>query len=90
MTVPTGGEGRAVAKKSKADFADVLKAARARAGLTQKVLARRSRIPLATIQQWEQALREPTWGSLVKLAKGLGVDLGGLDPQAAKAAKKEG
>jgi transcriptional regulator with XRE-family HTH domain len=76
------------ARKDSSAFAGVLKALRARAGLTQAVVAKRSRIPLGTYQQYEQGHREPNWRALLKLARGLRASLGDFEPQAARAAKE--
>lgn len=56
-------------------FARRLKALRAQAGLTQAALAERSGVAVSTIRQFEYGLREPTLGTLLKLADGLGVSL---------------
>jgi transcriptional regulator with XRE-family HTH domain len=60
-------------------FADRLKALRDQAGLSQAGLAERSGVGVSTIRQFEYGWREPTYGTLVKLAQGLGVSLGAFD-----------
>ena len=60
-------------------FAERLKALRAEAGLSQSVLADRAGIAVTTLRQFEYGLREPSYGSLVKLARGLGVSLAAFD-----------
>jgi transcriptional regulator with XRE-family HTH domain len=56
-------------------FARRLRELRDKAGLSQGKLAQRCDLGLSTIAQFEQGLREPTYGTLVTLAKGLGVSL---------------
>jgi transcriptional regulator with XRE-family HTH domain len=60
-------------------FAEQLRALRAEAGLTQERLAARAGRHPSTRRQFEYALREPSYGSLVKLAHGLGVSLSAFD-----------
>jgi transcriptional regulator with XRE-family HTH domain len=77
-------------------FAETLKALREKAGLSQSVLAERSGVGVSTIRQFEYGRREPTYGTLVKLAQGLGVSLAAFDtnrgqsppPAKAKRARK--
>jgi transcriptional regulator with XRE-family HTH domain len=52
-----------------------VKRLREAAGLSQSQLAKAARVPVNTIQQWEQDLRAPSFASAVKLADGLGVSL---------------
>jgi transcriptional regulator with XRE-family HTH domain len=54
-------------------FMDRLKELRDKAGLTQQQLAEQSGIPIGSIRNHEQGHRVPSWGSVVKLAKTLGV-----------------
>jgi putative transcriptional regulator len=54
-------------------FAEALKAARERAGMTQAELARRAGVSLRTIQSWEQGRRVPVSPDFFKLVKALGV-----------------
>ena len=56
-------------------FAERLKELRNNAGLSQPGLAVRSGVGVSTIRQFEYGRREPTYGTLVKLARGLGVSL---------------
>jgi transcriptional regulator with XRE-family HTH domain len=63
-------------------FAERLRALRREAGLSQPALAARSGVGLSTLRQYEYGLREPTYGTLVKLAGGLGVSLAAFDPPA--------
>jgi transcriptional regulator with XRE-family HTH domain len=60
-------------------FAARLKALRAAAGLSQTGLARASGVPLQTIRSFEIARREPTFRTLLRLARGLGVGLGAFE-----------
>ena len=65
-------------------FRAKLQALRAAAGYSQGQLAERAGVPPGTIRNLEQGIRLPTWGTLVKLAKGLGASLGdfdGCDPE---------
>jgi transcriptional regulator with XRE-family HTH domain len=62
-------------------FAERLKELRAKAGLSQAALADRSGVAVSTIRQFEYGLREPTYGTLVKLARGLGVSLAAFNQQ---------
>jgi transcriptional regulator with XRE-family HTH domain len=73
-------------------FAQRLKALRAEAALSQAVLARRAGVGASTLRQFEYGLREPTYGTLVKLAQGLGVSLAAFDPPepAPKRPKRKG
>jgi transcriptional regulator with XRE-family HTH domain len=61
-------------------FAGLLKALRDQAGLSQNGLAERSGVAVSTVRQFEYGMREPTYGTLVKLARGLGVSLAAFDP----------
>ena len=63
-------------------FADRLKVLRAAAALSQPQLAKQTGLHVGTIRQFEQGRREPTYGTLVKLAAGLGVSLSAFDVQA--------
>ena len=60
-------------------FAERLKTLRASAGLSQPQLAERSGVPVSALRQFEQGRREPTYATLLKLARGLGMSLGALD-----------
>jgi len=62
------------------DFADMLIRLRKEKGLSQAGLAAAASIPVGTIRQLEQMRRDPTLGTLVKLARGLGVSLAVFDP----------
>jgi DNA-binding XRE family transcriptional regulator len=61
-------------------FASRLTELRKRAGLSQPQLAEKSGVPVSTIRQFEQGRREPTYGTLTKLASGLGLSLSAFDP----------
>jgi len=56
-------------------FAGRLKALRVGAGMTQPGLADRAGVSVSAIRQFEYGLREPAFGTLVKLAEALGVSL---------------
>jgi transcriptional regulator with XRE-family HTH domain len=60
-------------------FAARLKELRAAAKLSQSGLAKRSGIPLGTIQGFEVGRREPSFATLLKLAHGLGVSLAAFE-----------
>jgi len=68
------------------DFAGRLKALRAAAGLSQSALAERAGLSVSAVRQFEYGRREPAFGTLVKLAKGLGVSLAAFEdgPEVAK------
>jgi ribosome-binding protein aMBF1 (putative translation factor) len=82
-------------KAGKGFFATRLREVRLGAGLSQGVLAKRSGVAVSTVRQFEYGLREPAYGTLVKLARGLGVSLAAFDPEevggaTGQAAKKGG
>ncbi len=54
-------------------FKDTLRDLRSKAGFTQQQLAERAGIPLPSLRGHEQGQRVPSWASVVKLAKALGV-----------------
>jgi transcriptional regulator with XRE-family HTH domain len=54
-------------------FKDVLRDLRKQAGLTQEQLALKAGVPLPSLRGHEQGQRVPSWASVVKLAKALGV-----------------
>jgi transcriptional regulator with XRE-family HTH domain len=54
-------------------FKDLLKDLRTSAGLTQQQLAVIAGIPLPSLRGHEQGQRVPSWASVVKLARALGV-----------------
>jgi transcriptional regulator with XRE-family HTH domain len=66
------------------EFADRLKRTRERQRLNQKQLAERSGLTPAAISQLESGQREPTFSTIVRLAKALGTspnDLMGLEDE---------
>src|SRR5438046_2486465 len=65
-------------------FAERLKVLREQTGLSQPVLAERSGIGVSTIRQFEYGRREPTYGTLIKLTRGLGVPLSAFEQAAAE------
>jgi transcriptional regulator with XRE-family HTH domain len=71
--------------EKKGFFAERLKALRDEAGLSQPQLADRSGVGVSTIRQFEYGRREPTYGTLVKLAGGLGVSLAAFEPDGSQA-----
>jgi transcriptional regulator with XRE-family HTH domain len=60
-------------------FAERLRTLREQAGLSQATLAERAGIGVSTLRQFEYGRREPTYGTLVKLAVGLGMSLAVFD-----------
>jgi transcriptional regulator with XRE-family HTH domain len=70
-------------------FAARFRQLRHEAGLSQAGLAQRSGVPVGTIRCFEYARREPTYGTLVKLAQGLGVSLAAFDQEPAEARPKK-
>jgi transcriptional regulator with XRE-family HTH domain len=54
-------------------FADMLKQAREKAGLSQTALAERTGLPLRSIQNWEQGHRAPRVAVVPRLAQAVGV-----------------
>jgi transcriptional regulator with XRE-family HTH domain len=61
-----------------ATFAERLKVARERAGLSQTGLAEASGVPVGNIRDYEQGRREPLLGKAAKLAVALGISLDAL------------
>lgn len=60
-------------------FAIRFKALRNKANFSQSELADASGVSVASIRHFEYGLREPTFDTLVKLARGLGVGLSAFD-----------
>jgi transcriptional regulator with XRE-family HTH domain len=61
------------------------KAVREAYGLTQAELARRAKVRLRSLQEWEQGSRIPRWDRVVQLAEGLACsldELAGREPPA--------
>jgi repressor LexA len=54
-------------------FKDLLRELRMKAGLTQEELAHKAGVPLPSLRGHEQGQRVPSWISVVKLARALGV-----------------
>jgi transcriptional regulator with XRE-family HTH domain len=54
-------------------FGARLKELREAAGFSQKELAERAGLAQASVSNWEQNLREPSWSNVVALAAALGV-----------------
>lgn len=61
-------------------FAERLKTLRAAAAISQAELARRIGSAQANIANMELGKREPTWGTLCKLADALGVSIASFRP----------
>ena len=55
------------------NFNELLRDLRSKAGLTQEQLADKAGIPLPSLRGHEQGQRVPSWASVVRLAKALGV-----------------
>jgi transcriptional regulator with XRE-family HTH domain len=60
-------------------FARKLRELRDRAGLSQPGLAERAGVSVGAVRQLEYGRREPTYGTLVRLARALGVSLAAFD-----------
>jgi transcriptional regulator with XRE-family HTH domain len=58
---------------SASHFGARLKELREAAGLSQKELAERAGLAQASVSNWEQNLREPSWSNVAALAAALGV-----------------
>ena len=54
-------------------FKDLLRELREKAGFTQVQLAEKAGMPLGTLRNHEQGQRLPSWPTIVKLARALGV-----------------
>jgi transcriptional regulator with XRE-family HTH domain len=63
--------------------------ARKARGLTQAELARRAKVRLRSLQEWEQGTRIPRWDRVIQLADGLGCSLDELAGRTPPARKKE-
>jgi len=66
--------GRSRDETQDSGFAARLRALREEAGLSQKELAAQSGCSISIVQKLEQGLNEPTWPTVLALAKALGVD----------------
>ncbi|NLT06811.1 MAG: helix-turn-helix transcriptional regulator [Solirubrobacterales bacterium] len=60
------------------EFAQRLKQMRVRSGLSQAELARRAAVSHSEIYRLEAGTREPRLGTVIELARGLGLDTGDL------------
>jgi transcriptional regulator with XRE-family HTH domain len=65
---------------------DTLRDLKAKSGLTEKALARKSRIPFGTVHGYLIGTRRPSVENLFKLAKALGVGVEVFDPGRVKRA----
>lgn len=54
-------------------FNEMLRSLRSKAGMTQEQLADKAGMPLASLRGHEQGQRLPSWASVVKLSRALGV-----------------
>lgn len=68
------GGGNAMSKSTAAEFADNLKRARARSGLSQTQLAKAAGISHSEIYRLEAGTREPRLGTLLNLGNAMGID----------------
>lgn len=59
-------------------FGQTVRHLRRRAGLTQMALAQKARLSLRSVQNWEQGHRIPRVGTLLALAKALGLSVDDL------------
>jgi transcriptional regulator with XRE-family HTH domain len=78
-----------MAKKSSTGFAARLRELRDAAGLSQAQLADRAGMHLHGITKLEQGDREPSWATVLALAKALEVDCRSFAPIAGRRPKKE-
>jgi transcriptional regulator with XRE-family HTH domain len=69
-------------------FATRLKDLRAAAGLSQPELAEAAGMPVGTVRGFEIGRREPTFNTLLLLARGLGVDLNAFAMEPEEKGKK--
>ena len=67
-----------------------LRKLREKAGLSQQELADKAGVSQKAVSQYEQAKREPHWGSVVALAKALGVSCEAFQDGAAPPETKTG
>ena len=74
--------------RKKSFFAKRLRELRRQTGLSQAGLAEACDLGASTIRQFEQGWREPTYGTLVKLAQGLGVSLAAFEEAEGEEPKK--
>jgi transcriptional regulator with XRE-family HTH domain len=65
--------------RKKSFFAKRIKELRKQAGFTQSMLAAKSGLGISTVRLFEYGLREPAYGTLLKLAGGLGISLAAFD-----------
>jgi transcriptional regulator with XRE-family HTH domain len=80
---------RTMMAKALGFFAARLRELRSAAALSQTVLAERAGLSVSTVRQFEYGLREPTYGTLVKLADGLDVSLEAFRPPAKPRRKRK-
>jgi transcriptional regulator with XRE-family HTH domain len=59
-------------------FPEVLRKLRAKAGLSQSGLAKKAKLSVRSIQNWEQGHRSPTAQGIIALSEGLKVSVGVL------------
>jgi len=59
-------------------FPEVLRKLRAKAGLSQWGLAKKAKLSVRSIQNWEQGHRSPTAQGIIALSEGLKVSVGVL------------
>ena len=57
---------------------EVIRSYRERVGISQRELARRSRIPCRSICDWEAGKGNPTIERCIRIARGLGITIGEL------------
>lgn len=67
-------------QKRKEHISGVIKAKRKEKGLTQVQLAKKSGLPQSHISRLERAAHSPSFKTLEKVAKALGVSVGDIDP----------
>ncbi|MBP3959441.1 helix-turn-helix transcriptional regulator [Gemmata sp. G18] len=60
-------------------FSERLKRLRKQAGMTQEALARAANVSNTTVAKLEQGVGDPTWNTVVALARALGVSVAEFD-----------
>lgn len=74
-----GGVGAMLVAAARTKFGERLRELREAAGISQYLLAKRSKVTAAAISRIEQGDREPNWLTVVLLARALGLDVADFD-----------
>ena len=62
-----------MARPPRPQFSERLRSLREQAGLTQESLSAKAGVPIGTLRNYEQGLRQPSWVTFVRLTAALGV-----------------